>query len=178
MYRCFLGRDDHSSGSASTVPTAPIRLLSEDNSAVMWSTRNEPFKDLVMAVDLSPEKCLDVVDYLARQAGRYGIEHRIELRRNPSGQATDRHDVLGIAGGKLSWAMAVVLTPLDEETTRVLAGVTRYRRGRAGLAEGRSGEAFGALLLEGLTAAVRPRRAVDGNVIPLFSYVPVGALAS
>lgn len=142
----------------------------------MWS-RGEPFNDLVMAVELSPSDCLEVIDYLARQANRYGIEHRIELRRNPTGEAADRHDLLGLSGGKLQWAMAVVLTPLDDETTRVLAGVTRYRR-RSRSNEARTSDVFARLLREALTAAASPRRPVADNVIPLRSYVAVGALAS
>jgi hypothetical protein len=73
--------------------------------------------------------------------------------------------------------MAVVLTPLDGETTRVLAGVTRYRR-RSRSSEARTSEVFTRLLREALTAAASPRRPVAGNVIPLHSYVAVGALAS
>lgn len=155
--------------------------------------RTELLQDVSVQLPLDPRRCLDVADYLARHARRFGVRADIELRRNHSGRLADRHFVLchrttgvrGVGGppnSKPVWIMHLILSPGStgpgrSPDTLVTIGLHGYRRWGWGVEAGRAAQQYRALLDDGLQRAASTvlagrhhDRGRDGNVVPLRPY--------
>jgi hypothetical protein len=142
------------------------------------SSRTDIPSDLVLETELSPEECLAATEYVARQARSFGIPRRLEVRRSPTGVADDRHQVTCRHGAKISWVMVLDITRAADDVTLVVLRLDRYRRRPGGMADGEAAQAYVDLVSQALQVARLPRRAVEGNVIPLHPYALLGRLAS
>jgi hypothetical protein len=126
-----------------------------------------------MTVELSAERCLEVTEYLTRQAARYGISDRVELRQDLSRPAGGRYDILGVSGRRLQWAIVLDLEAHRRDLTRVCLTITRYRRGRGALDELPPAVSFAALLHEALTSTAREDHAAHVEPRAEASRAPV-----
>ena len=135
---------------------------------VMWSNRAEQLRDLTLSVGIDAADCLERVEYVARQCRRYNIDADLEVLRNDSGQAADRHCVWCVGPNQPLWVMHLVLAKIGPSNTHVVLGVARFRRQATGIVAGRAVVGFRQMVQRALTAADEPRR--PGNVIDLRSY--------
>lgn len=152
----------------------------------MWAKRAEQLRDLHLRVRVDPLRCLDAADYLARYAERFGINAPLELRRNHSGRAYDKHFVLCRPGGgstKPIWIMQLNLMQVTTAAgvhpeTSVTLAMHTYRRFGRGMEAGRAATAYRSLLGDALTLAAAPRDRRDGNVVLLRPYADLPPVAS
>jgi len=163
----------------------------------MWAKRADQLRDVVIAVDLDPVRCLDTADFIARNGRRYGIEADLTFRRNRSGHAYDRHFVIcrrpggtraeGLGPtGTLVWAMYLDLTAHEPEETEVVLGLRTYRRSGRRSAADRAAFQYQELLASALVLLHEQKQQRRGprpnvehdNVIQLRPYVEMPSLGS
>lgn len=134
----------------------------------MWSNRSEQLRDLILSVDIDAAECLERVEFVARQCRLYGIDAELDVHRNGSGHAADRHTITCQGVDQPSWVMHLVLAPIGPASTHIVLGVARFRRQATGIVAGRAVVAFRQTVQQALTAAPTPRR--HDNVVNLRSY--------
>lgn len=139
-----------------------------------------PLPDLRRVVQLSATDCLEMVEYLARQSRAHGLQGEFDVSRNvgPSAFSTTtpygKHYVLCRAQESPSWVMQLLLTDRGETQTGFALGLSRFRRARNGIIDGRLATDFLALVGAGLDKAVEPVSPTS-NVVPLRRYSMVQA---
>ena len=137
-----------------------------------------PFPDLRRVVNLPATDCLEMVEYLTRQSRAYGLEGDLDVSRSmglsPASDKTPygKHYVLCRAAESPSWVMQLLLTDRGENQTGFALGLSRFRRARSGIVDGRLAADFVALVSAGLDKAVEPV-SISSNVVPLRRYAPI-----
>lgn len=137
-----------------------------------------PLPDLRRIVELPAAHCLEIVEYLTRQSRAYGLAGEYDISRSvaPSAEAHPtpfgKHYVLCRAQESPSWVMQLLLTDRGQTQTGFALGLSRFRRARQGIMDGRLAAEFLALVEAGLDKAIEPV-STTSNVVPLRRYAMV-----